>query len=161
MSPLLRSTNPTDYNISLLVGLETYKALYSNWPSLYSYISDPLVPTYYFNNLVLGVVSTSGLNFDEAGVVIKNTLSSLVSSDKSNEPTEKDLAVVNPLIDSSYAIKNMHNTSFENLLWISIAIFFAIFILFYFYYVGGVDYLFGQDGLACYNCPSIFDKINF
>jgi len=165
-TPTFRTVNPTDYDISLLVGLETYKALYANWPSLYSYISDPLVPTNYFNSLVLGVVASSGLNFDEAGVKIKNVLTDIVKNqnsknfENSEEINSNDLVMVNPLIDSSYPVKNLNYTPWENFLWISITIFLAAFILFYFYYIGGVNYIFGNDGIACYTCPSIFDKFD-
>jgi hypothetical protein len=153
--PCFRSYNKIDYNISLVVGLETYKALYVNWPSLYSYISYPLVPTNYYNSLVLGVISSSGLNYDESGFKIKNVLTDYI---KDIPISENDKALINPLLNSSYPIKNLNSTPWEIFIWISISIFLITFILFYFYYVGGVSYIFGNDGISCYNCPSIFDK---
>ncbi len=180
MTPKFRTTNPIDYDISLLVGLETYKALYANWPSLYSYISDPLFPTNYFNSLVLGVVASSGLNFNEAGDKIKSILTSIVKNSQNSKELknfeiseelknfenseeknfQNDLVMIKPLINSSYPVKNLNYTPWENFLWISITIFLAVFILFYFYYIGGVNYIFGNDGIACYVCPSIFDKFD-
>lgn len=157
-TPYFTSFNKVDYEISLIVGLETYKALYTNWTSLYSYISDPLIPTNYYNNLVLGIISSSGLGYEEAGIRIKNILVDIVNN---QEISENDSILVKPLLNSSYSIKNLNHTPWENFIWISITIFLAFFILFYFYYIGGVNYIFGNDGVACYSCPSIFDKFAF
>jgi hypothetical protein len=157
MPPAFRSKNVTDIEISNLVGLETYKALYQLWPSLYSYISDPLTPTQYFVSLVLGVVASSGLSFDVAGTTIRNILVDLVNGETITKENETLIA---PLIGSSYSVKNLHSTFWENFIWISVTIFLSFWIIWYLYLVGFWSYIFnGIDGIYCYDCPSVFDKI--
>jgi len=160
----ISSSNPTDIEISQLVGMETYKALYFYYPNLYSYISYDL--DYPINNhsmnLVGGIISTSGFDFETSGFSIRNGLESLVKSlDLSlTESKESNQILVEPLIDSSYKIKNFKNTPWENFLWIVITIFLAGFIIIYLYYVNFWGYIFNNiDGIACYDCPSIFQKL--
>jgi hypothetical protein len=155
-----RNNNPTDIAISKLVGLETYKALYTLYPEFYSYISDPLVPTLYFIDLVQGVIASSGLNYEEAGNVIYNTLKSL--SDSQSEPEVKNVILVTPLINSSFAVENMQFTFWENVIWISIVTFLAFFIIFYLYIIGTFEFIFNvKDGITCSDCKSMFDYIKF
>jgi hypothetical protein len=155
MPPAFTSSNPNDISIANLVGLETYKALYTMWPNLYSYISDPLTPTSYFNTLVSGIVATSGLEYQTAGSTIRTTLLSISNGeDVSNE----NYVLVQPLIASSYEIKYLNDTFWENVIWISVTVFLAFFIIWYLYVVGFWAMIFNlKDGIVCYDCPSIFD----
>jgi hypothetical protein len=157
MPPSFTSSNPDDISISNLVGLETYKALYTSWPALYTYISDPLEPTNYFVTLVLGVVATSGLEFELAGQKIRVTLLSIANNETvSNE----DYTLIQSLIGSSYTIKYLNSTTLENAIWISVTVFLSFFIIWYLYVVGFWSMLFNfNDGVVCYECVSIFDKL--
>jgi hypothetical protein len=147
--------NTIDIDISKVVGLETYKGLYYYYPHLYSYISDPLQPTEYFKNLVSQVVVNTGLSFDEAGVEIQNNLEHIV---KGEEPD--NYRMVEPLINSSYPVKNMNRTFTENAILVTLVIFLSFWIIWYLYKVNFFEYLFNmKDGIACYECPSIFDRI--
>lgn len=157
MAPAFRKNDPTDIKISKLVGLETYKALYQLYPDLYNYISDPLVPTKYFLNLVLSVVATSGLTFNVAGTQIKNTLVNLVN-DKTVET--KDLSLVTPLLDTSYPVEYMKSTFWEDFIWITFTVIISFLVIFILYVIGFWNFLFNTaDGIACYECASIFDRI--
>jgi len=147
--------NTIDIDISKVVGLETYKGLYYYYPELYSYISDPLQPTEYFKNLVSQVVTNTGLTFEEAGIEIQNNLESIV---KGYEPA--NYRMVEPLIDSSYPVKYMNRTFTENAILVTLVIFLSFWVIWYLYKVHFFEYLFNiKDGIACYECPSIFDKI--
>ena len=147
--------NTIDIDISKVVGLETYKGLYYYYPELYSYISDPLQPTEYFKNLVSQVVTNTGLTFEEAGIEIQNNLESIVKGD---EPA--NYRMVEPLIDSSYPVKYMNRTFTENAILVTLVIFLSFWVIWYLYKVHFFEYLFNmKDGIACYECPSIFDKI--
>lgn len=159
MPPAFRTLNNIDVQISHLIGLETYKALYALYPTLYSYISSPLVPTNYFVSLVFGVISNSGLSFEETGQIIYDTLSSL---SKNENVSDKNLVLVSPLLNSSYKIKNLKYTNWENIVWITITIFLVFFIVWYLYVVGFWNKIFNtKDGIMCYDCPSIFDMVQF
>lgn len=159
MSPLYTKSNPVDIQISQLVGLETYKALYALWPQLYSYISDPLVPTNYYNTLVLGVVAASELSFDIAGQTIKTTLINLVKGEPVSEINKN---LVTPLLGSSYPITNLKSTTWENVLWISLVVFLSFWVIWYLYAIGFWELIFNlEDGIACYECKSIYDYIPF
>jgi hypothetical protein len=144
-----------DVDVASITGLETYKGLYYFYPDLFSYISDPLQPTEYFKNLVAGVITNTGLSFNEAGIQINNNLTQLA---KGEDPD--NYRMIQPLIESSYAIKYLNRTFIENALLITIVVFLSFWILWYLYKVGFYNYLFNTyDGLICYDCPSIFDKI--
>ena len=159
MSVIIRSPDSKDVEISQIVGLETYKALYSLWPNLYTYISDPMNPKQYYLSLVLGVVASSGLSFDDAGLQIRNTLILLI--DKTIDDLEEpDRSLVIKLVDSSYKIIYLKNTFWENVIWISVTVLLGFWIIWYLYAVGFWNYIFNPyDGLACYDCDSIFEKI--
>lgn len=149
--------NPEDIQISYLVGLETYKALYYQWPSLYSYISDPLTPTYFYATLVSGVVASSGLSLEEAGISIRNALKSHVDQ---VPLTSQENALISPLLGSSYKVTNLHSTPWANAIWIIATVFLSVFLIWYLYKVGFWQMLFNQDdGLSCYTCSSIFDRL--
>ena len=149
------NNKPVDIDIASITGLETYKGLYYFYPDLYSYISDPLQPTEYFKSLVSGVILNTGLSFNEAGLQIYENLSAIA---KGLDPT--DYRMIEPLIDSSYSVKNLNRTFIENAILITLVIFLSIWILWYLYKVGFFQYLFNSyDGLVCYDCPSIFDRI--
>ncbi len=149
------NNKPVDIDIASITGLETYKGLYYFYPDLYSYISDPLQPTEYFKSLVSGVILNTGLSFNEAGVQIYENLSALA---KGLDPT--DYRMIEPLVDSSYSVKNLNRTFIENAILVTLVIFLSIWILWYLYKVGFFQYLFNSyDGLVCYDCPSIFDRI--
>lgn len=155
MPPAFRTLNKNDVKISELVGLETYKALYAIYPNLYSYISDPLVPTNYYLSLVSSVIANSGFSNQKAGDIIYETLTQIVNEET---PPSQNLILVTPLISSSYPIKNLKYTTWENIVWISITFLLSFWIIWYLYEVGFWSYIFnGIDGIACYNCPSIFD----
>jgi hypothetical protein len=144
-----------DIAISQVTGLETYKALYYFYPNLYYYISDPLQPTEYFKNLVSQVITNTGLSFAEAGIEIQSNLESIA---KGVEP--QNLRIVQDLIDSSYPVKNMNRTTSQNILLILIVLFLSFWIIWYLYKVKFFEYIFNmKDGIACYYCPSIFDKL--
>jgi hypothetical protein len=174
--------NPTDIEISKLVGLETYKALYTLYPNLYSYISDPLTPTLYFTDLVQGVVASSGLTYEKAGEEIYSCLENYVSLTRLESKHEitgdakiltlnitykKELnsfcePLIEPLIKSSFPVENLNPTFWENALWIILATFLAFFIVFYLYTIGFFHFVFNeQDGIACLDCKSMFDYIRF
>jgi hypothetical protein len=91
MPPTFTSSNPDDILIANLVGLETYKALYKIWPSLYSYISYPLEPTNYFLTIVNGIVASSGFSLEGIGPVIRNTLLGIAKNN--NVSTENYILV--------------------------------------------------------------------
>lgn len=157
MSPTFRTLDPIDVKISDLVGLETYKALYFQWKDLYSYISDPLVPTKYFSDLVSGVVASSELSFVDAGIIIKETLTRLVNQE---EITKENAVLVSSLVGSSYKIENLNSTPWENIIWISVVVFLSFWVIWYLYAIGFWDLIFNlDDGIACYDCPSIFDRL--
>ena len=159
MPPAFRTLNTNDVEISKLVGLETYKALYALYPNLYSYISSPLVPTNYFVTLVSGVIANSTLSYDQAGQIIYDTLVSLTQD---SDVAPENLVLVTPLLNSSYTIKNLSYTNWETLLWISITIFLSFFIIWYLYVVGFWNKLFDPvNGITCYDCPSVFDMVQF
>ena len=152
--------NPTDISISKLVGLETYKALYTLYPNLYSYISDPLTPTLYFTDLVQGVVASSGLSFEKAGEEIYTGLSGIIYNPTESEPSDIQLNLIEPLIKSSFPVENLNPTFWENALWIILATVLAFFIIFYLYTIGFFNFIFNeQDGIACLDCKSMFDYI--
>lgn len=156
MPPAFTSNNQNDIAIANLVGLETYKALYTMWPQLYTYISDPLTPTDYFSTLVSGIVATSGFDYQSAGTVIHETLLDLTDN---KIVSKEDYVLVQPLISSSYPIKYLNDTTWENIIWISVTVFLAFFIIWYLYVVGFWGMIFNiKDGIVCYDCPSIFDK---
>jgi hypothetical protein len=143
-----------DIDIAQIVGLETYKGLYYFYPNLYTYISDPLQPTQYFKNLVSSVILNSGYNFDESGLQIKNNL---VAITKGEEP--ENYRMVENLIESSYSVKHLNKTFIENAILVTLVVFLSFWIIWYLYKVKFFNYLFNtNDGLVCYNCPSIFDK---
>jgi len=144
-----------DIDIASITGLETYKGLYYFYPDLFSYISDPLQPTEYFKNLVAGVITNTGLDFNEAGIQINSNLIQLARGDDPD-----NYRMIEPLINSSYPIKNLNRTFIENALLITIVVFLSFWILWYLYKVGFYNYLFNTyDGLVCYDCPSIFDRL--
>jgi hypothetical protein len=144
-----------DISISQVTGLETYKALYYFYTKLYNYISDPLQPTQYFKNLVSQVITNTGLPFDEAGIEIRSNLESIALG---KEP--QNIRMIQDLLDSSYPVKNMNRTSSQNIILILLVVFLAFWIIWYFYKIGFFEYIFNmKDGIACYHCPSIFDKI--
>ena len=144
-----------DVDIASITGLETYKGLYYFYPELFSYISDPLQPTEYFKNLVAGIITNTGLSFNEAGIQINTNLIQLAKGEEPN-----NYRMIEPLIDSSYPIKYLNKTFTENAILITIVIFLSFWILWYLYKVGFYNYLFNTyDGLVCYDCPSIFDRI--
>jgi len=160
LQPAFRTLDPTDIKISHLVGLETYKALYSQWPELYSYISNPLVPTNYFNNLVQGVVATSGLSYDVAGNVIKQTLADIANEVPESEIPPKNFDMITPLLNSSYKVENLKSTFWENVIWISIVVFLSFFIIIYLHMIGFWKFIINDDnGINCYDCGSVFDKL--
>jgi hypothetical protein len=147
--------NTVDIDISKITGLETYKGLYYFYPKLYSYINDPLQPTEYFKNLVSQVIVNTGLSFEEAGAEIQNNLESIA---KGEEPS--NYRMVEPLIDTSYSVKYMNRTFTENAIIITIVVILSVWIIWYLYKVQFFDYLFNRsDGITCYECSSIFDKI--
>ncbi len=157
MPPSFTSSNPDDILIANLVGLETYKALYKIWPALYSYISYPLEPTNYFLTIVNGIVASSGFSLEGIGPVIRNTLLGIA---KNNNVSVENYILVQPLINSSYTIKYLNDTPTENLIWILVTVFLAFFIIWYLYVVGLWSLLFNPiDGVTCYDCTSIFDKL--
>lgn len=157
MPPSFTSSNPNDILIANLTGLETYKALYKIWPELYSYISYPLEPTNYFLTLVNGIIATSGFSLQESGPLIKSTLLSIA---KNEVVTTENYSLVKPLINSSYTIKYLSDTPVENTIWISVTVFLAFFILWYLYVIGFWSLLFNSiDGVTCYDCSSIFDRL--
>ena len=159
MAPSFRTLNKNDVKISELVGLETYKGLYAIYPNIYSYISDPLIPTNYYTTLVQGVIANSGMSKTDAGNVIYETLTKIVNDET---PESQNLILVSPLIDSSYTIKNLNYTTWENVIWISIVVLLSFWIIWYLFEIGFWSYLFNSiDGIACYNCRSIFDLIDF
>lgn len=159
MSSSYTKSKSVDIQISQIVGLETYKALYALWPHLYSYINDPLIPTNYYNTLVLGVVAASELSFELAGDTIKLTLYNIVTDRPVNQ---KDQNLVTPLIGSSYPITNLKNTTWENILWISLVVFLSFWVIWYLYAIGFWEMIFNlEDGIACYQCKSIYDYIPF
>ena len=85
---MIRSFNEVDIEISKLIGLETYKALYYYWPDLYSYISDPLVPTKYYVNLMANTVNNSGYNFTQTSSSLQpKIVDSGVLLTKNSKPT--------------------------------------------------------------------------
>jgi hypothetical protein len=146
--------NPIDVDISQITGLETYKGLYYFYPNLYSYINDPLQPTEYFKNYVAGVIENTGLSFDEAGIQIKENLIA-----EANETSPPNRRMIEPLIDSSYPVYHLNRTFTENAIFITLVVFLSFWIIWYLYNVGFFRYVFNSyDGIACYNCPSIFDK---
>jgi hypothetical protein len=156
MPPAFTSSNPEDISIANLTGLETYKALYKIWPNLYTYISDPLEPTNYFLTLVNGIIATSGFSLDVAGPLIRTTLLNIA---KNITVPSEDYVLVQPLISSSYTIKYLNDTAIENTIWIAVTVFLAFFIIWYLYVVGLWSYIFNSmDGVACYDCGSVFDK---
>lgn len=143
-----------DIDISQITGLETYKGLYYFYPDLYTYISDPLQPTEYYKNLVSGVILNTGLSFNEAGIEIRKNLQSLALG---KEP--ENLRMVSELLNSSYPVKNMNKTFVENAILITVVVLLTIWIVWYLYKAGFFQYIFNkEDGIACYNCPSVFDK---
>ena len=157
MPPAFRTLNQDDVKISELVGLETYKALYTLWPDLYSYISDPLVPTNYFVSLVSSIVAGSGFSYEQGGTVIHDTLLSIVLNEPVSDENQK---LVDPLLGSSYTIKNLNYTFWENVVWISITVFLSFWIIWYLYAVGFWSSLFNNvNGMTCYDCKSMFDYI--
>jgi hypothetical protein len=159
MTPSYTKNKPIDIQISQLVGLETYKALYTLWPQLYSYINDPLIPTNYYNTLVLGVVAASELSFEVAGETIKTTLSNIVNEQPIDQ---KNQNLVTPLIGSSYPITNLTSTTWENILWISLVVFLSFWVIWYLYAIGFWEMIFNlEDGITCYQCKSIYDYIPF
>ena len=159
MPPAFRSNNILDIQISKLVGLETYKALYTRWKSLYSYISYPLDPTNYFVTLVDGVVGVSGFSDEIAGTTIKDILSDL-AQDKIVTP--ENYEIVAPLIGSSYPIENLNNTPLQNFLWITLTVFLSLFLIWYLYKIGVWEPIFSNtDGFMCEDCPSVFERFAF
>ena len=156
MAPAFRTLTPTNVKISKIVGLETYKALYSMWPHLYTYISDPLVPTTYFVSLVETVISNSGLSFEQAGVLINQILTDMVNE---KEVSTDNAILVEPLLDSSYPIKNLRYTFWENVIWISVVVILSFWIIWYLYRVGFWSYVFNET--ICYDCMSVFDIFEF
>jgi hypothetical protein len=157
-SPPFLKNNPVDISISTLVGLETYKALYAKWPSLYSYISDPLNPTFYYSNLVDGVVASSGLDYEICGQTIYNSLSNIVGGAVNSDINNN---LVSPLLQSSYKVDNLNDTFWGTAIWVIIVTFLAFYILIYLYIIGFWNFFFGSDGIACYDCKSIFDNLIF
>lgn len=157
MPPAFTSSNPDDILIANLTGLETYKALYKIWPELYSYISHPLEPTNYFLTLVNGIIATSGFSLETIGPIIRTSLLNLA---KNIPISTENYTLVYPLINSSYTIKYLNDTPVENAIWISVTVFLGFFILWYLYVVGFWSFIFNSvDGVACYGCPSVFDKL--
>jgi len=157
MPPAFTSSNPDDILIANLVGLETYKALYKIWPGLYAYISYPLEPTNYFLTLVNGIIATSGFSLETSGTLIRTTLLNIA---KNISVPSQDYILIQPLINSSYTIKYLNDTSIENTIWICVTIFLAFFIIWYLYVVGLWGFIFNSvDGFACYDCVSVFDKL--
>jgi hypothetical protein len=157
MPPAFTTRNAEDVKISQLVGLETYKALYSKWPELYTYISDPLTPTNYYLSLVNGVVASSNLSYETAGTTIKDSLLQIINEEAISE---ENLALVQPLIDSSFVVKNLKNTELENWLLVLITLALSLFVIWYLYRIGFWNFMFNSvDGYACYDCVSIFDKL--
>jgi hypothetical protein len=157
MPPAFTSSNPDDILIANLVGLETYKALYKIWPDLYTYISYPLEPTNYFLTLVNGIIATSGFSLDTSGTIIRTTLLNIA---KNISVASQDYILVQPLINSSYTIKYLNDTPIENTIWICTTIFLAFFIIWYLYVVGLWGFIFNSmDGVTCYDCGSVFDKL--
>ncbi len=144
-----------DVDISQVTGLETYKGLYYFYPNLYTYISDPLQPTEYYKDLVSQVIVNTGFTFDEAGIQIRNNLEAIAEGKEPN-----NYRMVEPLINSSYSVKYMNNTFTENAILVTVVIILSFWVIWYLYKVQFFDYLFNiKDGITCYNCPSIFDKI--
>jgi hypothetical protein len=164
-----------DIEISNLVGLETYKALYFYYPNLYKDLVYDMTTSNYFRDLVGGVIASSSLNFEDAGVAIRSGLESLTPGTKSLDSrvsetfpgvksldsSESNEILVEPLIDSSYKIENLNNLSpWENFLWIALTVFLATFIIVYLYYVDFWSYIFNNiDGITCYDCPSVFESL--
>lgn len=153
---MIRSFNEVDIAISKLTGLETYKALYYYWPELYSYISDPLVPTKYYVNLMANTVNNSGYSFSIAGEIIRQNLVSLT---KDEEPSNYE--IIQPLLDSSYKVNNLNPTNSETFFLVFIVVLLGFWVIWYLYKIGFWNHLFGDEGVACYECPSIFDRIRF
>ena len=151
-----RSFNQTDIEISQLTGLETYKALYYYWPELYSYISDPLVPTKYYVNLMANTVISTGYSFEKAGSEIRKNLEMLA-----NGETPIDYEIIQPLLDSSYKVNNLNSTPAETYILVFFVVFLSFWVIWYLYQVGFWTHLFGDEGIACYECSSIFDRIKF
>ena len=157
MPPAFTSSNPDDILIANLTGLETYKALYKIWPSLYTYISYPLEPTNYFLTLVNGIIATSGFSLETAGPLIRTTLLNIGNN---VNVSAENYTLVQPLINSSYTIKYLNDSPIENAIWISVTVFLGFFILWYLYAIGFWSLLFNSvDGVTCYDCSSIFDKL--
>jgi hypothetical protein len=151
-----RSFSQTDIEISKLTGLETYKGLYYYWPELYSYISDPLVPTKYYVNLVANTVIATGYGFEKAGKEIRKNLEMLA---KDEVPI--DYEIIEPLLSSSYKVDNLNSTTTETLILVFFVVFLSFWVIWYLYQVGFWNHLFGNEGIACYECSSIFDRIRF
>jgi hypothetical protein len=155
--------NLPDIEISYLVGLETYKALYFYYPSFYKDLSYDMKTSNYFRDLVAGVIASSGLDFNNAGIAIRKGLESMISETSESFNFEKDPEneiLVQPLIKSSYEIKNFVLSPWENFIWIMLTVFLATFIIVYLYYVNFWSYIFNNiDGITCYDCPSIFEKL--
>ena len=153
---MIRSFNEIDIEISKLTGLETYKALYYYWPDLYSYISDPLVPTKYYVNLMANTVNASGYNFNQAGEIIRQNLVALTQN-----KTPDNYEIIQPLLNSSYKVNNLNATDAETFFMVFIVVLLGFWVIWYLYKVGFWNHLFGDEGVACYECPSIFDRIRF
>lgn len=129
------------------------------WPHLYTYISDPLVPTTYFVSLVESVISNSGLSFEQAGELINQTLIDIANE---KEVPMDNAILVQPLLNSSYPIKNLRYTFWENVIWISVVVILSFWIIWYLYAIGFWNYVFNEvNGITCYDCRSIFDYIKF
>jgi hypothetical protein len=155
----LRSPDAVDIKISHVVGLETYKALYTLWPKLYTYINNSMTPKPYFVSLVYGCVASSNLSFEYAGNKIRDSLAKIANNNYESL-TEPERSLVSRLIDSSYKVENLELTFWENVIWVSIATFLSFWIIWYLYAVAFWNYLLNPfDGITCYGCESIFDRI--
>jgi hypothetical protein len=82
--------------ISKLIGLQTYIALYTRWPSLYSAINFPMTPQEYYLELVDSVAANINLDIATTGRIIRDDIVRLLT-----EPPTTEYSPASKLVGSS------------------------------------------------------------
>jgi hypothetical protein len=101
-------------------------------------------------------VNNSGYSFNQAGEIIRQNLVALTEN-----KTPENYEIIQPLLDSSYKVNNLNSTNSETFFLVFIVVLLAFWVIWYLYKIGFWNHLFGDEGIACYECPSIFDRIKF
>jgi len=128
-----------DYEVQKIVGLETYKALYSVWPKLYSEINYPMKPDPFYVQLVRDIASSSGSDLATLGPLIRDDLIRMTKGGESSRGYGAGLVNTSPVC-THFTPRPI--ITIISIIWVLV---WTIFVCLFLYHIGFVSKLFSYD----------------